>query len=301
MKLTNHLKGLALSSVLVLVSTCALAQQPDATFERAFDVDEPIELDVAAGSGSIEIRQGGAGTARVFGELTVHNGRGFGGFWRRGSRLTDEEIAELVRRFESEPPVGLSGRVLTVGHIEEEWQRGFSVSYRIEVPAATEVRSRAGSGHTRIEGIQGRIEARTGSGGVTLKEVGGDIEASSGSGSVSVDVVTAGDVNVSTGSGSIHLAGVDGALAARAGSGSIAVDGQPDGDWNLSTGSGSIRLRLPAEAAFDLDARTGSGGVSTEHPLTIQVTADRHRLQGQVRGGGPMITARTGSGGIRIE
>jgi hypothetical protein len=50
-----------------------------------------------------------------------------------------------------------------------------------------------------------------------------------------------------------------------------------------------------------LEARTGSGGVSTDHPLTIQGSIDRNRLSGQVRGGGSLITARTGSGGIRID
>jgi DUF4097 and DUF4098 domain-containing protein YvlB len=74
-------------------------------------------------------------------------------------------------------------------------------------------------------------------------------------------------------------------LDAAAGSGSIAVTGQPKGEWNLTTGSGSIHLRISSQAAFDLEARTGSGGISTDHPLTVRGAVERKRLSGQVRGG----------------
>jgi hypothetical protein len=304
---------------LVLAVAPAGAQQPDATFERSFDVSGPVELDVAAASGNITVRQGPAGRMRVSGELSIRDSGGSWAFWRRGARLSSDEAEALVQRFESAPPVELSGGRLMVGHIDNDWGRGFSVRYDIEVPAATDIRSRTGSGRLHIEGVGGSILAQTGSGRVDLLDIHGAVEARSGSGAISgrniagnfeghagsgsivVDLVTSGEVSVSTGSGSIRLVGVDGGLDARAGSGSIAVDGQPNGDWNLTTGSGSITLRLPAEAAFDLEARTGSGGVSTDHPLTIQGSIDRNRLSGQVRGGGSLITARTGSGGIRID
>lgn len=314
--------GLRTTMAVVLLTVCAAgvhAQRVDATFERSFAVDEQIELDVATGSGDVSVRRGDGDAVRVAGTLFIYDRGSAWSFWRRDSRLTDEDAEELIRQFEQAPPVELSGGRLRVGHIDEKWRHGISVSYEIEVPRTTDVRARTGSGRTEIDGIEGRVVARTGSGSVTLRDVAGEVEAHSGSGSIraealsgrfegragsgsiDIDLVSGGDVAVSTGSGRIHVAGLDGGLSARAGSGSITIEGQPSESWDLTTGSGSIRLRLPAEAAFSVDARTGSGGVSTEHPLTISGSIDRHRLQGQVRGGGPLITARTGSGGIRIE
>jgi len=319
MYLQTRLHTALVSVWLTAFAATADAQQADATFERSFEVDGRIGLDVETGSGSVTVREGAGDTARVAGRLVIHDRAGLFSFWRRGSRLTDDEAQELIRQFEQDPPVELSGSRLRVGHIDEEWRHGMSVSYEIEVPSTTDVRSQTGSGRMEIDGIEGRIVARTGSGGVTLRDVVGDVEAHSGSGSIraaalaggfegragsgsiEVDLVTAGDVVVSTGSGRIRVAGLDGALNARAGSGSITIDGQPADDWELSTGSGTIRLRLPPEAAFSLDARTGSGGISSGHPLTVQGTIERNRLRGEAGGGGPLITARAGSGGIRIE
>lgn len=312
--------GLMAAAVLTLSSAdSALAQQPDATFERELAVAGPVEIDATTGSGSIVIGRSGTGEVRVRGELHIRDRGGLLAFWRGRSRLSDDEIAELIRRFESEPPIELAGGRLIVGRIDKEWQRGITVNYEIDVPTAAAVTARSGSGRLEIEGIDGDVRARTGSGSIRVDDVAGRVEARSGSGSIRAALVGGGfeghsgsgsidarltgpgDVTVSTGSGSIALDGVEGSLSARTGSGSVTVSGRPASDWNLTTGSGTVRLRLPADAQFDLDARAGSGGVSSDHPITVQGVIDRGRLAGQVRGGGPLIVARTGSGGIRLE
>ena len=89
-------------------------------------------------------------------------------------------------------------------------------------------------------------------------------------------------------------------LHARAGV-RLAWRAAPGGEWNLRTGSGSITIDFPDDAAFELDARAGSGGVRRDHPLTVTGTARHGRLEGTVRGGGPTVTLRTGSGGITIN
>ncbi len=77
-----------------------------------------------------------------------------------------------------------------------------------------------------------------------------------------------------------------------------------------TAGSGGITVRLSSEAAFDLYARTSSGSISTDHPLTVQGTikrrelrgkVQRRELRGKVRGGGYLVDMRTGSGSIHIE
>ena len=50
----------------------------------------------------------------------------------------------------------------------------------------------------------------------------------------------------------------------KTGSGRITVDGRQEGDWKIDSGSGSIRVRLPDDAAFQLDAESNSGGINVE-------------------------------------
>ena len=98
----------------------------------------------------------------------------------------------------------------------------------------------------------------------------------------------------------MELRGVRGSLEARAGSGDIRAEGDPTGGWIVHTGSGGVHLRLPSDASFDLNARTSSGSISLEHPVTVQGTLGRKEIRGRVRGGGVEIEVQTGSGNIEI-
>lgn len=297
----------------LLVMSYAGAQDVAGTFERTLTIDEPVELDVRSGSGSIAVRPGSTGQVQVQGRIHV---------WPRRDRSSDD-IDELVRRIEADPPIEVSGNRVRVGHLadrdDDDLYRNVSISYEIEVPRQTEVRSGTGSGSQEIDGISGPVAASAGSGSITLTDIGGSVDAATGSGSIKADGIAgafdaragsglvtlvqaaAGDVNVATGSGSSDLRGVDGALQARAGSGRISVQGEPRGRWDLTTGSGSIRVDVPADAAFELDARANSGRIQTSHPVTMQGAIEEGHVSGQVRGGGPVLHMRSGSGSITIE
>lgn len=302
-----------LLSLLAAGCGAAGAQEALASFERTYDVDTPVDLDVQTGSGSVIVRGDGDDRTRIVGRLYVRQRRG---------RISDD-VAELARRFETEPPVELSGNQIRVGldwdkNDSDVWEH-VSISYEIEVPRKARVAARTGSGSQEIRGVAGPIEASTGSGSIDLDDIGGRAEARAGSGtiramgiaggfdartgsgSVSFVQTAPGDVAIATGSGSVELRGVEGALHARTGSGRIAVEGRPTGTWDLEAGSGSIRLELPRDFAFDLDARTGSGSLDSKHPVTVQGTLDRGRLRGTVRGGGPLLRVRTGSGSVSID
>ncbi len=97
------------------------------------------------------------------------------------------------------------------------------------------------------------------------------------------------------------LPGLSSAWRSAGVSSRIVVDGQQEGPWNLHTGSGSVRVSLPEDAAFELDAESGSGGIDIGHPLTMTGKISRRHVRGQVRGGGELLVIETGSGSIRIE
>jgi DUF4097 and DUF4098 domain-containing protein YvlB len=318
--------------VAALGSGCAIdldAQVATAAgrFDRTLQVTAPVDLDVQTGSGSITIRRGNDAQVAVTGEIRAHRG-----FWNnRGAE-------ERVRAIEANPPVVQTGSTIRIGEItDSELRRNVSISYFVTVPMNTRVRSRSGSGTITIDSVQGPVDARTGSGDVRIGRIAGAANAETGSGSIEVEGAThglnartgsgsvdargvagvvaahtgsgrirvayagAGDGDFSTGSGGITVAGVRGRVRAHAGSGSVEIEGNPSGDWAIDSGSGGIRLRLPQTASFDLNARSSSGGIHTNHPIESTGRLSRNSLQGRVRGGGPRLELSTGSGSITLE
>jgi DUF4097 and DUF4098 domain-containing protein YvlB len=280
------------------------------SFERTLSVDEAILLDVSTGSGSITISNGKSGTVEIVGHIKVGSG-----FFKRSA----EEVDELIAHFEANPPVELENGRLKVGHIKDRaYRKNVSISYEILVPADTKVISDSGSGSQKISGVAEVVKADTGSGTITLTDINGPVkadtgsgaikaeriaggfDADTGSGSVSLTQVAPGDVDVSTGSGSITLQGVVGALRADAGSGRVVIQGSQAGDWDIDTGSGSIKIDLPDDAAFRLDAKSNSGGITVDHPVTVQGKISKRHLRGEVRGGGDSLKLDTGSGSIKV-
>ncbi|MFQ5777500.1 MAG: DUF4097 domain-containing protein [Terriglobia bacterium] len=299
-----HLRWVNLIAVVAVLAVLgtgpACAYSAEGSFERTLQVTDPVELEVKTGSGNITISTGAAGSVKVRGTI----------------RGRDEEN---VRYLESNPPIEQEGNSITIGHIEERSrQRRISISYEIVVPAETEVRAATGSGNERISGVRGPVRATTGSGDVSISNISGNVRATTGSGDVTLDSIegtleastgsgniegrgVAGDVEVSTGSGNVEVEGLRGSLRASTGSGNVSAAGALGGDWKLSAGSGQLTVSLPASAAFDLEARTHSGRIDTDHPITVQGSLGRGRLRGKVRGGGHLVDLETGSGNIRIQ
>ncbi len=149
------------------------------------------------------------------------------------------------------------------------------------------------------------MRLRTGSGNIRTRDVAGAFEAHAGSGDITLEEKGQGDVRIETGSGNIEARGIHGGVSASTGSGDVRVEGIPANSWTIKTGSGNAELRLPQDAAFDLDASSSSGNLEVNHPVTTtvqgRVTDSRKSVRGKVRGGGPEITVHTGSGNIRIE
>jgi DUF4097 and DUF4098 domain-containing protein YvlB len=317
------------SSFVLLLLLSFLATWPaeaaiEGSFQRTLKVTGPVDLDINTGSGSITVRIGSSDSVEVTGHI-------------RATEWFSSSARDRVRRLEQNPPIQQSGNSIRIGHIEDpDLRRNISISYDVVVPAETQLKSETGSGSQTIDGIRGesevhsgsgslkvsntgtRVRAETGSGSITLEHIGGNVraktgsgsihateiaggfEGNTGSGSIHLEQTAPGAVRVETGSGDMELRGVRGSLEARAGSGSVRADGDPRGGWLVHTGAGRVRLEIPSEAAFDLDARTSSGSISLQHPVTIQGRIGRKEVHGRVRGGGVQVDVQTGSGDIEI-
>jgi hypothetical protein len=321
--------GACLGVAALAGSGCALdahSVSAEGAFSRTLMVSGPVDLEVQTGSGEIRIETGAPGLVQVRGRVRC---------WSVWSGLcTDERI----RQVEADPPIEQSDNVIRLGARRELWAwDGVSLAFDVTVPPDARVRTRSGSGaqivgsvrgpvdaragsgnirigptggsvrvstgsgHIELDGSEGSVFARAGSGSIRATAVKGDVEAHSGSGRVSVTQAAEGRTDVTTGSGKIIVSDAHGSVRLRAASGDVAVDGEPAGSWNVSAASGSVTIRLPAGAAFDLDAHSASGRIDSEHPVTLVGSVSRRQLRGQVRGGGPRIDVSTASGAIRIR
>jgi hypothetical protein len=299
---------LAMALVVLLTSAFATASTPQGTFDRTFQVSGPVDLEVQTRSGDVTVRTGPAGSVSIHGRIYV------GDHWLFGNRHTD------VSDIEQRPPLRQEGNSIRIDYVNA---RDISVDYEITVPEDTTIRSHSGSGDQIIEGTRGNVDLQTGSGDVKLSRLTGEIRlqtgsgdvramgisgpvrGSAGSGNIEVEETGSGDVDLHTGSGNVSVRGMQGTLHAEAGSGDVSAEGTQTGTWEIRTGSGNVHVRLPANAAFDANISTGSGTLDIGAPITMtvqgRVQESHKQIVGKVRGGGPLLTLRTGSGDIHIE
>jgi DUF4097 and DUF4098 domain-containing protein YvlB len=320
----------ALLLVLALAPAAAPAaeaqSQPDGRFEKTLKVSGPADVTVSTGSGTIDVKPGTDGSVHVIGLLHVSDS------WRRGDAMS------RVHDIEQHPPIEQEGSHIRIGDSHDDRTfDGISISYEVTVPVATtltsssgsgsqqigalngpvhassgsgslhigatgaSVRAGTGSGSITVEGAKEHVDANTGSGTIILRSIAGGAKASSGSGSIELEQTAKGNAEISTASGQIHAHGVNGGLSAETASGSIDIVGKPETNWTLSSVSGTVTINVPAGTAFTLDARTLSGGIDVDQPVTINSMHGRRRqVHGAVNGGGPTLSVETTSGSIHI-
>jgi Putative adhesin len=301
-------RSLALAVACILTAAIPSFASVIGTFDRSFQVNGPVNLEVLTKSGDITVRPGSSNT------VTVHAKIQSGSSWFGGDHKAE------VQELQTNPPIRQNGNGIRIDYVN---MRDISVDYEITVPAETTLRSHTGSGDQLIEGLKGNIDLesgsgdlklarltgelrfQTGSGNIIAREVSGPARVKAGSGDIHIDETGAGDVEIRTGSGNITVKGINGGFHAEAGSGNIHGSGVATNLWNVRTGSGNVNLGLPSDAAFDVDVSSSSGNVTMGHPVatTVQgrVQESRKSVVGKVRGGGPTVSVHTGSGDITVD
>lgn len=294
------------------------------TFNRTFNVNGPVQLELTTGSGDVHVTTGTAGEVQIHG---VIHARGW----------TDADAQERLNRIESNPPVSQDNNLIRVGGA------GFntgsaSIDYTITVPPNTELHCRAGSGDVDVTGIQGPATFASGSGDIVASGIGNDVQAAAGSGNVKIfgvkgqtQVTTgSGDIAVhdakgtarlhsgsgnvtlenpsdrvvaEAGSGDVTVNGATADLRVRTGSGTISIGGNPGAMnyWDIHASSGDVVLRIPSDASFELHAHTGSGDIETKIPIVMEGTAGKHELRARIGDGKARVEIQTSSGNITLR
>ncbi len=301
-------RHLALIAVCIFCASTASFGSVIGTFDRSYQVNGPVDLEVLTRSGDIIVHPGTGNTVSIHAE--IHSGSS----WFGGDHKAE------VQELQNNPPIKQNGNGIRINYIN---MNNISIDYNITVPAETALRTHTGSGDQKVDGIKGHIDLESGSGDLKLSSLAGEMRFQTGSGNVKgrnlagptrvkagsgdieIEEKGAGDVEIRTGSGNISVDGVNGGFHAEAGSGDIHANGSPKNMWNVRTGSGNVNLRLPSDAAFDVDVSSSSGSVTMGHAVatTVQgrVQESRKSVVGKVRGGGPTVSVHTGSGNISLD
>ena len=246
-------------------------------------------------------------------QLRVREDGSFGGAWDRegGRRVTVrtrgdglEAHADLVVKVPAGKRVSLHHAVGRVRITEVDADLDIDLYSSSLDAAGTKGRLMvdAGSGSVRVENASGELEVDTGSGSTTIaNSTFTRLMVDAGSGSVEARDTRADRFSVDVGSGSVRADGLTtDELEIDTGSGSVRVGlAAVPRRSVLDTGSGSVTLELPANANAELDIETGSGGISSDFPITAE-TFQRRELRGRIGNGGGLIRVSTGSGGVRL-
>lgn len=304
----NAVRSLLFVAAIALTALPAIASS-EAHFDRTLTVSGPVTLNISTGSGDIHVTPGDTNTVVVHARVRANGG------WFSGSGA-DDRIKQIV----DNPPIEQSGNAITIGKKQDwHWGNNISIDYEVTTPRQTSLTASTGSGDVRANGLNGDFKANsgsgdlnidemtgygnvsTGSGNIRVKDLSGAAKLDTGSGDVELSQSTRADAQARTGSGNIHINNAQGGVRAHTGSGDLEVSGTPNAEWHLETGSGSVNVSPTSGSKFTLNASSGSGGIHSDQPLTMQGALDKHHVQGTVNGGGPTVYVETGSGGVHIH
>ncbi len=167
------------------------------------------------------------------------------------------------------------------------------------IDGITEAHTSGGSIEARRLGERSKL--RTSGGSIRVSEAGGPVDCHTSGGSITIDRAE-GDVDCETSGGSIRLTQIAGAVNASTSGGSIEAEvlGQPDQDMTLRTSGGTVTIRLDEDIRADIDAQASGGSVKSDISVAVRGEIKRDRLQGELNGGGPLLTLRSSGGGVRI-
>ncbi len=183
-----------------------------------------------------------------------------------------------------------------------EWEdhRGVRVTVLVRVPEQFHADIRTSDGDVKLSELRGRVELQTDDGDVAIGRVDGpEISVRTQDGDIFANQLRADRIELHTNDGDVDVLSVEGALRISTGDGDISLELDQAKEVDLETGDGDITVYVEASIKADLDLSGEDVWVS--RPFVVQGRVSEHRIRGTLNGGGPLITARTGDGTIRLR
>lgn len=290
---------LALSALALAVALPALASPIGTardTVKRSFSVRPGGTLMVDVDFGNVTIETATDGMVRV--EID-----------RLTEQRNEDEAKRLLSRHEWR--IEQDGNDVVVesrfdrdsdGFFRRGHRAGLRIQVRVIVPTNYNVDFKTGAGNVSVADLRGNVSGTTGAGNIELGEITGDVEIRSGSGNVDV-VGVDGRVEVNSGAGNVTLGYVTGEVHANTGAGNVTarITEQPRGGSLLESGAGSVTVFLAENVGVDVDAHASVGSASCDFGLRVSGKWMSKTFEGEVNGGGPALTMRSGVGNVALR
>ncbi|MEO7145665.1 MAG: hypothetical protein ABI165_19400 [Bryobacteraceae bacterium] len=163
---------------------------------------------------------------------------------------------------------------------------------------------RTSNGSIRTERLRGDLDARTSNGKIEAGDTGGSCYLHTSNGSITADAAK-GSFEAGTNNGSIHVrltaADADHPVTLETSNGAIDVTMEAARAVRASTSNSSITLHVAPAVNAHLKARTSNSSIHSDFDIAAHGgSASKHRLEGDLGTGGPLIDLTTSNGSIRI-
>lgn len=224
------------------------------------------------------------------------------GWFARSPDLQVNYVITIPRQFEINlKTAGGSIKVADLtGKAQVHTSGGSLTLEKIEGP----ISGHTSGGNINVAGCRGQVDVHTSGGSLNLSDIEGDVTAKTSGGSIRAEKLT-GKSSVKTSGGSIGIAGIKGSIDATTSGGGVSAElvEQPAEACSFRSSGGSITVALGGTVAVDVDLHTSGGRVSTDFPVATVVQGEqiKNDLRGKVNGGGPLITAHTSGGSVRLQ
>jgi hypothetical protein len=286
---------LVIAVLVLLAGACLASSQVIDTIERSFSISGRPTLVSSNVDGKTRITAGSVPTIKVTAVKEViraaNDEEG-----RKAAERIEVRIEQIGNRIEIE-----------VKHPREVFSiwRNVRVQVHLDIvaPAASDLDVNSVDGAVVVEGFSGRLAISTVDGSLTAHACSGQFKARTVDGALQIDGGH-GEIDTQTTDGPQSIEGEFESLAAHSTDGSIEVRALPGSrmtrDWSIGTTDGSIRLHLPEGFSANLDAASGDGSISSDHPVTMNGATSKHKLFGKMNSGGNTLHLQSSDGSIHI-
>ncbi len=174
-------------------------------------------------------------------------------------------------------------------------------SAQLTVPNGTMLELRTSNGGIISSGPVGDALADTSNGKIDIKGAAGQLNLSTSNGQITVNGGS-GKLDLETSNGGIDVTADNVIVTARTSNGAVSFTGSLAAGANeLRTSNAGIVITLPANAAFNVDADTSNGKITSDFAVTGSDISDTY-LHGSVSGGGQTtIGLHASNGNIEIR